>query len=122
VWQPNTAQWRLIWVLAVVVVLLWPGQQGRSLAVKTLNWSADPMHTLPRLPANFSFEDEDDVAVVAAHDQQEDDYNRVYASSAWVRLRIHLRDLQEPFDPSTERQVLAAIAILGSLLIWRLAT
>ena len=41
VWQPNSSQWRLIWILAIVIVLFWPGQQNRSLAIKALNWVAD---------------------------------------------------------------------------------
>ena len=120
VWQPNSSQWRAIWIIAIVVVLFWPGQQSRSLAIKTLNWAANPKHTLPRLPDDLSFENEDDIAAVTAHDEQEAEYDRVYASSPLVRLRLHLRDMQEPFDPSTERQVLAAIAILGGLLVWRI--
>ena len=55
-----------------------------------------------------------------AHDAQEAEYERVYASSKLARLRIRLRDMPEPFDPSTEQQVLAAIGVLGGLLVWRL--
>ena len=110
----------------MLVVLFWPaqGQQGepdRSLAIKTVNWLADPMRTLPRLPATLSFDDEDDVVAITAHDAQEAEYERVYASSAFVRLRIHGRDLQEPLDASTERQLLSAVVVLGALLIWRLS-
>jgi hypothetical protein len=122
VWQPNTSQRRLIWTLAVVLILFWPSPQGRSLGIKTITWLADPMHNLPRQPAHFTFEDEDDAATVTAHDDQEAEYERAYASSALTRLRIHLRDMQEPFDPSTERQVLGAIAVLGALFIWRLGS
>ena len=120
-WQPNTSQWRVIWILAAVIVLFWPsGQQNRSLAIKTINWAADPRHTLPRLPDALSFDDEDDVRAVTAHDNQEEEYDRVYASSPMARLRIRLRDTGEPFDPGTERQVLVAIGVLGGLLVWRL--
>ncbi len=124
-WQPKTFQWRLICTLAVLVVLFWPaqGQQGdpdRSLAIKTVNWLADPMHTLPRPPGTLSFDDEDDVAAITAHDAQEAEYERVYASSAIARLRIRARDMQEPFDSSTERQLLSAVVVLGALFIWRL--
>jgi len=122
VWKPNTAQKWLIWTLAVVMVLLWPSQQGRSLGIKTVSWLADPMHTLPRQPAVLSVEDEDDMAAISAHDDQEAEYDRAYASSSLTRLRIHLRDMQEPFDPSTEQQVLGAVAVLGALLIWRLGS
>ena len=119
-WQPNSSQWRLIWALVTVIVLFWPGQQNHSLAIKALNWAADPMNNLPRMPGNFSMEDGEDTEVVAAHDMQEAEYERAYASSKLERLRLRLRDMQEPLDPSTQQQVLIAIAVLGSLLVWRL--
>ena len=120
VWRPNPLQWRLIWILAVVIVLFWPLQRSRSLAIKALNWAADPANTLPRLPGEFSLEDGEDPVAVTAHDNQEAEYNRVYASSRLARLRIRARDMPDPFDPSTQQQVLAAIGVLGGLLIWRL--
>ena len=120
VWRPNPLQWRLIWILAVVIVLSWPLQGSRSLAIKALNWAADPTNALPRLPREFSLEDGEDPVAVTAHDNQEAEYNRVYASSRIARLRIRLRDMSDPFDPSTQQQLLAAIGLLGGLLIWRL--
>jgi hypothetical protein len=120
VWQPNKIQWRVIWALAVALILLWPPLQGRSLGIKFISWLADPTNSLPHQPAQFSFDDEDDMAAMTAHDGQEADYERVYSSSAFARLRLRLRDMEEPFDPSTERQVLGAIAVLSALIIWRL--
>lgn len=107
-------------MLAAIIVLFWPSQQNHSLAFKALSWAADPMNTLPRQPDNFSMEDGEDTAVVIAHDDQEAEYERAYASSRLERLRLRLRDMQEPFDPSTEQQVLGAIIVLGGLLVWRL--
>jgi len=104
----------------MVIVLFWPGQQNRSLAIKALNWMADPMNTLPRLPGDFTLESGEDTDAVMAHDTQEAEYRRIYASSSFARLRIRLRDMPDPFDPSTQRQVLAAIGVLGGLLVWRL--
>lgn len=119
-WRPNSSQWRLIWVLAGVIVLFWPGEGSRSLAVKSINWLADPRSSLPRQPGQFSLEDGEDPVAVMAHDSEEAEYNRLMASSRLARLRIHLRDMSEPFEPSTQRQLLAAIAVLGGLLVWRL--
>ena len=119
-WQPNSVQWRLIWILAIAIVLFWPGQPNRSLAIRALNWVADPMNTLPRLPGDFTLESGEDTDAVMAHDTQEAEYRRIYASSSFARLRIRLRDMPDPFDPSTQRQVLAAIGVLGGLLVWRL--
>jgi hypothetical protein len=71
------------------------------------------------MPGQFSMEDGEDPVAVSAHDDQEAEYNRVYASSRLARLRIRLRDMPDPFDPSTQQQILAAIGVLGGLLIWR---
>jgi len=120
VWRPNAVQWRLICVLAAVIVLFWPGQQSRSLAIKTINWAADPKQALPRLPGAFSLEDGEDPVAVTAHDSQEAEYERVVARSKMARLRIRLRDMSDPFDPATQQQILAAAGVLGGLLIWRL--
>jgi len=120
VWQPNSSQWRLIWILAIGIVLFWPGQQNRSLAIKALNWMADPMNTLPRLPGDFTLDSGEEPDAVTAHDTQEAEYRRLYASSRFARLRIRLKDTPDPFDPSTQQQVLAAIGVLGGLLVWRL--
>ena len=37
-WQPNRAQWSIIWTVAVLVILGWPPDSGKSLAVKGVNW------------------------------------------------------------------------------------
>ena len=120
VWQPNTLQWRLICVLAVGIVLLWPSQDDRSLGIKAVGWLADPMKTLPQMPPAFSLAGGDDAVEVAAHDEAEEEYLRVYQSSRIAHFRMDLRDMEEPFDPSTERQLLAVIGVVGGLLVWRL--
>jgi hypothetical protein len=122
VWQPSAPQWRLIWILTVVIVLFWPGEQDRSLAIKTLNWAADPRNTLPQLPGDLTLDSGDDPEAVTAHDAQEAEYYRVYEGSRVARLRMRLRDMSDPFEPSTQRQILGAIAVLGGLAVWRLGT
>ena len=49
-WRPNRAQGSIIWTVAVLVVLGWPPDKGRSLFVKALNWGADSADSLPALP------------------------------------------------------------------------
>lgn len=122
-WQPNTSQWRLIFPLGVALVLVWPSASeidNRSLALKLAGWAADPAHTMPRQPEILGFQDEDDIAAIDAQTAQQEQYDKFYQGSAFARLRLHVRDAQEPFDPSTERQILVAVALLGGLLIWRL--
>ena len=107
-------------MLAAVFVLFWPNQQSRSLAIKAVNWAADPSDNLPHPPADFSMEDGEDTAVVIAHDDQEAEYEKAYATPGLEGIRIRLRDMPEPFDPTTQQQVLAAMLVLGGLLVWRL--
>lgn len=120
-WQPNTAQWRLIWIVTILLVLGWPpGQQGRSLGMKGLNWLADPINSLPGLPAPLPIGLDDNGDAVAAHDEAEAEYYRQYESSKITRLRMKLKTANDPFDPSTTRQILAGIGILSALVVWRL--
>lgn len=119
-WQPNTAQWRVIWIVAVLLILGWPPREGRSLAVKAVNWLADPTGSLPTLPDPLPMGLDDNGDAVAAHDAEAAEYYRRYQSSRVTRLRLSLKAADDPFDPSTERQILAGIGILGALAVWRL--
>ena len=119
-WQPNTAQWRVIWIVAVLLILGWPPDQGRNLAMKSANWLADPTNSLPALPDQLPIGLDDNADAVAVHDAQEAEYYRQYASSGMTRLRMKLKVATDPFDPSTERQILAGIGILSALAVWRL--
>jgi hypothetical protein len=117
-WQPNTAQWRLIWTVAVLLILAWPGE-NRSLAIKAINWAVDPFQSLPRSPSPLAMGLGDDMEAVQQHDAEETAYYQIYGGSRIGRLRLQLRDLEDPFHPSTERQVLVGLAILSALRIWR---
>ena len=101
-WQPNKAQWRIIWIVAVAMILGWPPDQGRSLAIKAANWLADPTNSLPALPAQLPIGLDDNGDAVAAHDAQEAEYYRHYASSSVTRLRMKLNAARDPLDPSTD--------------------
>ena len=94
--------------------------QGRSLAMKAVNWMADPDNSLPALPDQLPVSLEDNGDAVAAHDAQEAEYYRQYASSRVTRLRMRLKVATDPFDPTTARQILAGIGILSALAVWRL--
>jgi hypothetical protein len=120
VWQPNTAQWRVIWIVAVFLILCWPPDHGRSLAVKATNWLADPTNSLPTLPEPLPIGLDDNGDAVAEHDALEAEYYRQYESSRLTRLRMRLKAANEPFDPTTERQILAGLGILSALVVWRL--
>jgi hypothetical protein len=120
VWNPNIAQWRVIWIVAVVLILCWPADSGRSLAVKAANWLADPNNSLPSLPSQLPIGLDDNGDAVAAHDAEEAEYYRAYTSSRATRLRMTLKTASDPLSPSTERQILAGVGILSALAVWRL--
>jgi hypothetical protein len=120
VWQPNTAQWRVIWIVALLLILGWTGDKGRSLGVKVVNWLVDPTHSLPTQPDPLPIGLDDNGDAVAAHDAEEAEYYRQFTSSRVTRLRMKLKAAGDPLDPTTERQILVGIAVLSALVIWRL--
>lgn len=119
-WQPRARQWALIWPVALLLILAWPPAEERSLGVKAMNWMADPLQSLPALPAPLPMGLEDDGDAVAAHDQQAAAYYNAYDSSGTVRRRMTLKEWTDPADPSTERQLLVGIAVVAALIVWRL--
>ena len=48
-WQPNRAQWRIIWFAAVLAILAWPSDCRAQPGVKALNRLVDPA-AVPELP------------------------------------------------------------------------
>lgn len=119
-WQPTRVQWAIILPVTLLLVLAWPPSTGKSLGAKTVNWIVDPSHALPDLPPQLPMGLDDDGDAVSAHDALEQDYYRVYQSSASARLRMDLKEAADPFDPTTERQILVAVAALAALAVWRL--
>ena len=62
----------------------------------------------------------DNADAVAEHDAQEQEYYRVVGSSDWARRRMQLKELNDPLDPATARQLLVGLGVLGALVVWRL--
>jgi hypothetical protein len=120
VWQPNSAQWRVILLVALLLIFKWPPDHGRSLGMKVVNWLADPNHSLPALPAPLPIGLDDNGDAVAAHDAEEQEYYRQYSKGGITRLRMKLKEAGDPLEVTTERQILFGIAILSGLLVWRL--
>ena len=119
-WQPNRAQWRVIWLAAVVLIVAWPLPEGGCLGLRTARWLADPANALPSLPEPLPMGLGDNGDAVAAHDEQETEYYRLYESSRMMRARLRLKVAEDPWDPSLERRVLTGFGILSALLVWRL--
>jgi hypothetical protein len=111
------------WVLlgaALLIVFLWPPSEDRSLAVKFVNWVVDPGHQLPTLPGPLPFGQGDDPAAVESHDLQTRMYDELYNRGGWTRTRLELKVARDPFNPSTERQLLIAFGVVTAFIVWRL--
>jgi hypothetical protein len=122
-WQPNGAQWRIIWTAAIVLILAWPPSDGSSLASKIARWVVDPAGTLPTLPAPLPMGLDDDGDAVAAHDALERDYYSARSGSPVTRWRMRVKEeavTRSPIDPSTERQLLVGLGVVSALGVWRL--
>jgi len=118
-WQPNNVQWWMLVVVTLLIVFAWPPQDDRSLATKIVNWAVDPDGTLPVLPDPLALGHGDDPDAVAEHDVQVQRYDEMYLKGGWTRKRLELKVARDPFTPATERQVLALIAVVTVLLVWR---
>jgi hypothetical protein len=118
-WQPNNAQWWILAVVTLLIVFAWPPQGDRSLAMKIVNWAVDPAGRLPVLPDPLALGHGDDPDAVAEHDMQVQRYDEMYLKGGWTRKRLELKVARDPFDPSTERQLLALLAAVTVLAVWR---
>jgi hypothetical protein len=119
-WQPNRAQWWIIWTVATLVIAGWPPDRGRSLIVRAMNGVVDPAGTLPELPPPLPMGLGDNGDAVAAHDAAEAEYYHVRDRSRMTRWRMDLKTARDPIDPQIERQLLIGVAVLSALGIWRL--
>ena len=118
-WQPRSGQWWMLLTVALSIVVLWPPSTDRSLGVKFVNWVVDPRDQLPTLPGPLAFGQGDAPAAVEAHDLQTRMYDELYAKGGWTRARLELKVARDPFNPSTERQLLVAGGVVAAFVTWR---
>ena len=119
-WQPNKFQWWLLVIVALLIVFVWPPGDDKSLAVKLTNWAVDPKGELPILPDQLALGLGDDPDAVNAHDLRVQQYDALYLKGGWTRKRLELKVARDPFNPSTERQLLTGLAVVTAFLTWRL--
>lgn len=117
--RPTNAQWWILFLVALLIVALWPSAEDRSLAAKFVNWAVDPSDRLPTLPDPFAPGQGDDLEAVNAHDLQVRMYDELYDRGGWTRLRLQLKVAGDPLEPGTERQLLAAAGVATAFLVWR---
>jgi hypothetical protein len=116
--EARRSPWPVVAALVAALAVFWPPDGGRSLAVKAINWIADPRQELPRKPSPLAIGVDDDADIVAAHDNEEHAYEAMYRESWQGRLRLELRDAEDPLEPSTERPLLVAAAAI--IALWAL--
>ncbi len=103
------------WILlltALLMVASWPPDKDRSLVVKALNWSVDPGDSLPVLPPQLGFGLSDDPQAVELRDEVVRRYDQLFNRDALTRSRLKLKVAEDPFNPTTERQLLLACGIV----------
>ena len=118
-WQPTNAQWWILVIVSLLIVIAWPPAGDKSLALKLVNWAVDPRDQLPVLPDQLALGRGDDPDAVYAHDLETQQYDALYDKGGWTRMRLDLKVAGDPFNPATERQILVAIGVMTAFLVWR---
>jgi len=75
---PANRWWWAYLIFALALVVAWPPDADKSLAVKFVNWVVDPSGELPVLPDPLALGLGDDPVAVAAHDEQVQRYDALY--------------------------------------------
>jgi len=88
--------------------------------MKIAGWVVDPGGQLPAMPPPLPMGLDDDGDAVAEHDMLENAYLQARERSSILRFRIDLKDGADPFERSTQRQLLVGLAVAGALIAWRL--
>jgi hypothetical protein len=117
--RPSNSQWWFLLFVALAIVFLWPPRDNRSLAVKFVNWAVDPWDELPIEPEPLPLGAGDNPQAVELHDTQMQQYDAVSLKGGWTQRRLDLKVADDPFDPSTERQILTGMAVMSVFLAWR---
>jgi len=117
--SPANRWWWAYLIFALALVVAWPPDADKSLAVKFVNWVVDPSGELPVLPDPLALGLGDDPVAVAAHDEQVQRYDALYVKGGWTRKRLELKIATDPLNPATVRQVLTALGVLEVFLFWR---
>ena len=110
------------WVLlltALLIVAAWPPDKDRSLVVKALNWLVDPADSLPVLPPQLGFGLSDDPQAVELRDEMVRRYDELFNRDALTRTRLELKVAEDPFNPTTERQLLLVFGIIVAFAVIR---
>jgi hypothetical protein len=111
----------VIFLTVALIVAAWPPHEGRSLLVKGLNWVVDPAGTLPILPPQLGFGLSDDLQAVEMRDAMVRRYDDMFNRDALTRARLELKVARDPFEPTTERQLLLLLGVVVIFWVFRRA-
>jgi hypothetical protein len=117
--RPSDRAWWLLLAIGLAVILAWPPQQGRSLALTLLTRIVDPDNSLPILPPQLAIGMGDDVEAVERRDAMVRRYDEMYGRGGLTRWRMDMKVARDPFNPTTERQVLLLFGVVAAFLVWR---
>lgn len=107
----------LLFLVAVLIVVAWPPERGTSLAIKATRFAVDPAGTLPFLPEQLDFGLSDDPQAVELRDELVRRYDVAIASGPLTRARLALKTAVDPFDKTTERQLLLLLGVVVAFLV-----
>jgi hypothetical protein len=110
--------WWILLLTTLFIIAAWPPDEGRSLIMKGVNWTADPSSALPILPEQLGFGVSDDPIAVEERDAEVRRYDALYNSGGFMRMRLQLKVAEDPFDRTTERQLLlvvGAVVVFGAV-------
>lgn len=101
-----------VFLTALFIVAAWPPDNGRSLLMKGVNWAVDPADTLPFLPPQLNFGLSDDPQAVEIRDELVHRYDVAFNSGVFTRWRLTMKVAEDPFEPTTSRQVLLVFGVV----------
>lgn len=110
------------WVLFLTVLLIvmaWPPERGASLAITATRFAVDPTGALPFLPEQLDFGLSDDPQAVEMRDELVRRYDVALTEGPLMRARLALKTATDPFDKTTERQLLLVVGVVVAFLVLR---
>ena len=88
--------------------------------MKLAGWVVDPGNQLPSMPPPLPMGLDDDGDAVSEHDMLENGYLQARERSPMTRFRMDVKDGADPFERSTQRQLLIGLGVVAALIVWRL--
>jgi hypothetical protein len=105
-----------LFLATLFIVAMWPPDKDHSLVIKAVHWGVDPADRLPILPPQLGFGLSDDVQAVEIRDEMVRRYDVAFNSDSVTRWRLKAKVVEDPFNQSTERQLLLVFGVVVAFL------